>query len=92
MSPGIIYVVDVPMKTIRYDPQLLRSIFVPNEVVSTQQIPITAIKKTFALEEHKEYFEIKYPYPCEPLEQILVDAFGKRLFNTVRSRILRMLK
>jgi hypothetical protein len=88
-TPGIIYLVDVPLNTIDYH-RGMRSLFIPGEVFSTEPISTKKVQRILTLEENVERLRREYDHPVKPLTNLEIDSFFKRLFYTLNSRVQRL--
>lgn len=90
-TEGLIYIVEAPEKILYYPEGFLRNLFLPTELFSTEKILTTEVKYILTLEENKDYFQRRYDHKVESLERLVLDKFNKRVYNTINSRVHRLL-
>ena len=91
LTEGLIYVVNASEEILDYHKGFLRNLFLPTELFSTEKISTVHVKYILTLEENKEYFQKRYGYKVESLEDLVLDKFNKRIHNTIKSRIHRLI-
>lgn len=90
-TEGLIYIVDASEEILDYHKGFLRNLFLPTELFSTEKIPTTQVEYILTLEENKKYFQERYGYKVKSLEDLILDKFNKRVYNTIKSRVHRLI-
>lgn len=90
-SRAVVYVVDAEDKNLVYNESLIKSFFIPNELVSNDEISTKNVKKIMCLDKEAEYFSLKYSYPVESLDNLEEDNFWNRLVSNLNMEYQRVI-
>ena len=86
--PGLIYIVDAPKKPFR-PVSWMESLFSPDELISTERVPIDRTKKILTIDQYVDIFQ-EYGHPTEVLDLSGIDSLPSRLIFGAYARGRRL--